>query len=44
MAAIVRKMLLERNPRARVNVTTLLPRSESEPLTIIVEEILPLHS
>ena len=43
-AAIVRKMLLEKNPRARVNVTTVLPQSEGEPLTIIVEEILPLHS
>ncbi len=43
VAAIVRKVLLEKNPKARVNVTTVLPQSEGEPLTIIVEEILPLH-
>ncbi len=44
VAAIVRKMLLEKNPKARVNVTTVLPQSENEPLTIIVEEILPLNA
>ena len=42
VAAIVRRVLTAKNPRARVNVTTVLPQSENEPLTIMVEEILPL--
>lgn len=43
VAAIVRRVLVAKNPGARVNVTTILPSGKEEPLTVLVEEILPLR-
>ena len=42
-AALLRKKLRLKHADARVKVTAILPHSENEPLTLIVEEILPLQ-
>jgi len=42
IAAIVRRVLHSRNPRARVSVRAILPASGNEPLEVIVEEVAPL--
>jgi hypothetical protein len=42
-AALLRKKLRETQKDARVKVTAKLPQSKNEPLTLIIEQILPLQ-